>query len=89
MAMPARFEGGVFEPELAKLMTSAFEGAWAKVLVSPADSAAASHHLAEAIVEMVRAGSRDREQLVASALVSLASAKGISGEWMIRPQPRN
>jgi hypothetical protein len=82
--MPKRFDSGVFDPELAKLMKDAFAHAWAKVHVAPEDSAAASHHLAGAIVEMVAAGTRDGEQLTARALVALASAKGIAGEWMIK-----
>jgi hypothetical protein len=82
--MPARFDSGVFDPELASLMKGVFEDAWAKVQVAPEDSAAASHHLAGAIVEMVGAGIRDGEQLTARALVALTTAKGIAGEWMIK-----
>jgi hypothetical protein len=82
--MPKRFDSGVFEPELAKLMKDAFADAWAKVHVAPEDSEAASHHIAGAIVEMVSAGTRDAKQLTAGALVALASAKGIAGEWMIK-----
>lgn len=82
--MPQRFDSGVFDPELAKLMKSVFESAWARVQIEPQDREAASHHLAEAIIEMVNAGVRDREQLVARTLVALGSAKGLSGEWMIR-----
>jgi hypothetical protein len=81
--MPKRFDSGVFDPELAQLMKNAFANAWAKVHVAPEDSEAASHHLAGAIVEMASAGIRDGGQLTARALVALASAKGISGEWMI------
>jgi hypothetical protein len=82
--MPARFDSGVFDPELAKLMKEAFADAWAKVHVAPEDSEAASHHIAGAIVEMVNGGTRDASQLTAGALVALASAKGIAGEWMIK-----
>jgi hypothetical protein len=82
--MPKRFDSGVFGPELARLMKEAFADAWAKVHITPEDSAAARHHLAGAIVEMVGAGIRDGEQLTARALVALASAKGITGEWMIK-----
>ena len=82
--MPKRFDSGVFEPELAKLMKDAFSHAWAKVHVVPEDSEAASHHIAGAIVEMVNAGMRDSDQLTAGALVALASAKAIAGEWMIK-----
>jgi hypothetical protein len=84
--MPKRFDSGVFDPELARPMKNAFANAWAKVWakvhVAPEDSAAASQHLAGAIVEMVGAGIRDGEQLTAGALVALTSAKGIVGEWM-------
>jgi hypothetical protein len=82
--MPKRFDSGVFEPELAKLMKDAFADAWAKVHVAPEDSEAASHHIAGAIVEMVKLGTRDTKQLSAGALKALASAKGIAGEWMIK-----
>jgi hypothetical protein len=82
--MPKRFDSGVFGPERAKLMKGVFDRAWAKVHVTPEDSVALSNHLAGAIVEMVNAGVTDSEQLTAKALVALASAKGISGEWMIK-----
>jgi hypothetical protein len=82
--MPKRFDSGIFDPELAQLMKEAFANAWAKVHVAPEDSAVASLHLAGAIVEMVGAGTRDVEQLTAKALVALASAKGLTGEWMIK-----
>jgi hypothetical protein len=82
--MPQRFDSGIFAPDLAQLMKDVFERAWAKVHIAPEDSAAASHHLAGAVVEMVGAGMRDSEQLTARALVALASAKGIAGEWMIK-----
>jgi hypothetical protein len=65
-------------------MKAVFDAAWAKVVVTPKDSAMLSNHLAGAIVEMVDAGVTDREKLTAQALVALASAKGISGEWMIK-----
>ena len=87
--MPARFDSGVFDPELASLMKGAFEDAWAKVQVAPEDREAASHHIAGAIVEMVAAGTRNGEQLTARALVALASAKGIAGEWMIKRDQDN
>jgi hypothetical protein len=83
--MPKRFDSGVFGPERAALMKAVFETAWAKVVVTPKDSAALSSHLAGAIVEMVNAGVTDRGELTAKALVALASARGISGEWMIKP----
>jgi hypothetical protein len=83
--MPKRFDSGVFGPERAKLMKDVFDKAWAKVVVTPEDSGALSSHLAGAIVEMVNAGVTDSGQLTARALVALASAKGISGEWMIKP----
>src|ERR1700722_11573079 len=79
--MPERFDSGVFEPELAKLMKDAFANALAKVHVAPEDREAASHHIAGAIVEKVNAGVRDSEQLTAGAVVGLASAKGNTGEW--------
>jgi hypothetical protein len=82
--MPERFDSGVFGPELAKLMKDAFRDAWAKVHVAREDREAASHHIAGAIVEKVSAGVRDSDQLTAGALVALASAKGITGEWMVR-----
>jgi len=82
--MSKRFDSGVFGPELAKLMKEAFENAWAKVDVALGDSEAASHHIAGAIVEMVGAGTRDSKQLTAGALVALAAAKDIAGEWMIK-----
>jgi hypothetical protein len=82
--MPERFDSGVFEPGLAKLMKDAFANAWAKVHVAPEDREAASHHMAGAIVEKVNAGVRDSEQLTAGALMALASAKGITGEWMVK-----
>jgi hypothetical protein len=82
--MPKRFDSGVFGPERAKLMKGVFDTAWAKVVVAPEDSVALSNHLAGAIVEMVNAGVTDSGQLTAKALVALASAKGISGEWMIK-----
>ena len=81
--MPVRFDSGVFDPELASLMKGASEDAWAKVQVAP-DREAASHQIAGAIVEMVSGGTRDPKQLTAGALVALASAKGITGEWMIK-----
>ncbi|WP_158818643.1 hypothetical protein [Methylocapsa sp. S129] len=65
-------------------MKDAFANVWARVHVAPEDSAAVSHHLAGAIVEMVGAGTRGSEQLTVRALVALASAKGIAGEWMIK-----
>jgi hypothetical protein len=82
--MPERFDSGVFGPELAKLMKDAFADAWAKVHVAREDREAASHHIAGAIVEKVNQGMRDSEQLAAAALVALASAKGITGEWMVK-----
>jgi hypothetical protein len=39
--MPERFDSGVFEPELAKLMKDAFANAWAKVHVAREDREAA------------------------------------------------
>jgi hypothetical protein len=87
--MPARFDSGVFDPELASLMKGAFEDAWAKVQVAPEDREAASHHIAGAIVEMVNGGTRDPKQLTAAALVALASAKGIAGEWIIKRDQDN
>jgi hypothetical protein len=88
--MPTRFDTGIFEPELAKLMKSAFQAALAKVSVAPEDEIVAKHHLAGAIVELVGAGARDRDHIVAKALASLASGEGLSGEWMIkRPEPNS
>jgi hypothetical protein len=83
--MPRRFDSGVFGPDRAALMKSVFDAAWAKVVVTSEDSEALSNHLAGAIVEMVNAGVTDRGELTAKALVALASARGISGEWMIKP----
>jgi hypothetical protein len=82
--MPKRFDSGVFGPERAKLMRAVFDTAWAKVIVTPEDSATLSDHLAGAIVEMVNAGVTDSEKLIVHALVALASAKGVSGEWMVK-----
>jgi hypothetical protein len=85
--MPKWFDSGIFDPELAQLMKQAFANAWAKVRVAPEDSAAASFHFAGAIVEMVGAGIRDVDQLTARALMALASAKGLTGDWMIKRDP--
>jgi hypothetical protein len=82
--MPKRFDTGVFGPERAALMKAVFDSAWAKVVATPEDSSALSNHLAGAIVDMVNAGVTDSGQLTAKALVALASAKGIAGEWMIK-----
>jgi hypothetical protein len=80
--MPSRFATSVFDPELAKLMKSALQAAFAKLRVTQEDEVAARHHLAGVIVEVVSLGARDHEEVVAKALASLASAK-LSGEWMI------
>jgi hypothetical protein len=82
--MPKRFDSGVFGPERAALMKAAFDAAWVKVVATSEDSPALSNHLAGAIVEMVNAGITDSAVLISKALVALASAKGISGEWMIK-----
>jgi hypothetical protein len=88
--MPTRFDTGVFEPEIASLMKSAFQAALAKVYVAPEDEIVAKYHLAGAIVELVSRGARDHDELVAKALASLASVQGLSGEWMIRrPEPNS
>lgn len=88
--MPTRFDTGIFEPELAKLMKSVLQTALANVQVAHDDEIAAKHHLAGVIVELVGAGARDHDHIVAKALASLASAKGLSGEWMIkRPEPNS
>jgi hypothetical protein len=80
--LPTRFDTGIFEPEVAKLMKTALEAAVAKTRVAHEDEIAAKHHLAGVIVEIVGAGARDHKEVVAKALASLASAK-LSGEWMI------
>jgi hypothetical protein len=80
--MPKRFDAGIFEPELAKLMKSALQAALTRIRVTQEDESAAKHHLAGVIVEVVSLGVRDHEEIVAKALVSLASAR-LSGEWMI------
>jgi hypothetical protein len=82
--MPKRFDSGVFGPERSTLMKAVVEAAWAKVVVTPKDSPLLSNHLAGVIVEMVDAGVTDREKLTSQALVALALAKGLSGEWMIK-----
>ena len=88
--MPKRFDSGVFDPERAELMKRAFAEALAQVKLEPEDETAAKHHLAGAIVELVSAGVSAHDELVSKALISLASAKVLSGEWMIRrPEPKS
>jgi hypothetical protein len=66
--MPTRFDTGIFEPVLAKLMKSAFQSALAKVHVVHDDEVVAKHHLAGVVVELVGAGARDHDEIVAKAL---------------------
>jgi hypothetical protein len=82
--MPERFDAGVFDPELAKLLKGVFESAWARVHVAQQHSEVASDHLAEALIGLVNAGERNRGRLIAKSLTALASAKDIAGHWMIR-----
>ena len=86
--MPKILGAAVLDPELSMLARQVFASAVTQIEVMPEDEAAAKDHLAGMIVELVSAGARKHDELVSKALISLASAKSLSGEWMIRSRGR-
>jgi hypothetical protein len=76
-----QFADGVFEPEAVKILTDAFDDAWADVQASKAPWAteeyalAARTIIANHIVAAAKAGNLNRASLVDSALIHLTRQK--------------
>lgn len=76
--MPARFESGIYTPDVVVLMKAALDGALAKTKLKPPETEEGRHLLASAIIDSVDRGVRDRQQLVAEAVAMFATARNIS-----------
>jgi hypothetical protein len=76
-----RFADGIFDPEDAKILTQAFDDAWAKVLASNALYAADEYAkvgrtiIAKHIINAAMVGERDPRWLADSALLYLSEQK--------------
>lgn len=78
--MPEQFEAPTYGPELARLMRDAFDEAWLKFADDVRDAHEARNLLASAIIDGVDAGVRDRDDLAARAVATLATAINIADE---------
>jgi hypothetical protein len=72
--MPSRFTSGAYEPEIVKLMSEAFDSAWARFTPRPSNEDLAKKLLAGAVIELVEGGVRDPEALVRRASMALQAA---------------
>jgi hypothetical protein len=78
--VPSRFTSGAYGPELVKVMSSAFDRAWADFQPRPKNEVLAKSLMASAIIEAVEAGEEDQEILVRKATVTLIKAIKIDPE---------
>jgi hypothetical protein len=74
--MPDRFESNVFSAELTALMTDAFNQAWSQAELIDRDEGLMRRMLATAIIDEVKAGIRDRDEIVAAVVSVVAAARG-------------
>jgi hypothetical protein len=76
-----QYANGVFEPEAVRILTDAFDDAWAKVQASNAPFADDDYALAgrtiiaKHIISAARAGQLDRRRLAEGALLYLSRQK--------------
>jgi hypothetical protein len=74
--MPDRFESSIFSAELTDLMKDAFNEAWSQADLIDRDRELMRHMLATAIIDEVKAGIRDRDEIVAAVVSVVAAARG-------------
>jgi hypothetical protein len=74
--MPDRFESNVFSAELTALMTGAFNQAWSQAELVDRDEGLTCRMLATAIIDEVKAGIRDREEIVAAVVSVVPATRG-------------
>ncbi len=76
-----QYADGVFEPEAVKILTDAFDDAWARLQASGAPFAgeeyalAARTIIAKRIIALAKEGQLDRQLLASVALIHLARQK--------------
>jgi len=77
----SKFAKGVFEPGEVKILTGAFDDAWARLKASKAPfaaeeyAAAARTILAKRIIKLAKEGERDRSKLATDGLLYLSQQK--------------
>jgi len=85
----SKFAEGVFEPDEVKILTGAFDDAWARLKAGKAPFAAEEYAatartiLAKRIIKLAKEGERDRSKLATDGLLYLSQQK------MTRSPPSN
>jgi hypothetical protein len=76
--MPARFESGVYPPDVAAMMTKALDGAWVRGQAMSKDAELTRLLLAGAIIDLVEEGLSDCDGIIERAVKIFEAAANVT-----------